>query len=362
MEISKIYYTSLDKMKQHYDCHEKSSAFCAQTLLEYNQWKKCTRTKLRKLTGLNKMKRCDLRARILEMEMLPGESFTREKWVIQTEEDVWMPFYLLKPKKALAEKSPVIIATHGHGSGGKLSTAGVWDLFEVNNISQQQNYTYGIEMARKGFYVFCPDARGFGERREQKKQGDTPECYMGCSCRELSHMAIGLGLTVTGLWVWDLMRLVDYIKTRPDCNGEKIGCMGLSGGGLQSLWLAALDDRIMFATVSGYFYGYRDSLLEMNQNCCCNYVPELWTHVDMGDIGALIAPRVLVIESGTQDHLNGRRGIINVLEQVDVTRKAYRLFHKENLLIHDIFEGKHRWNGLKAYQAAENCLLSPAEE
>lgn len=186
------------------------------------------------------MKRCDLRAQILEKEVLPDENFTREKWIIQTEEDIWMPFYLLKPKQTFAEKNPVIIATHGHGSGGKLSTAGVWDL----------------------------------------------------------------------------MRLVDYIKTRPDCNGDKIGCIGLSGGGLQSLWLAALDDRIMFATVSGYFYGYRDSLLEMNQNCCCNYVPGLWEHVDMGDIGALIAPRALVIESGMQDHLNGRRGIVNVLEQV----------------------------------------------
>lgn len=361
METGKIYYVSLDRMKQRFDAHEKSSAFRAQTLSEYNQWKKCTRIKLRKLTGLNKLKRCELRAQIIGKEELPHESFTREKWIIQTEEGVWMPFYLLKPKQALAGKSPVVIATHGHGSGGKLSTAGVWEASEVRDVTQRQNYTYGVEMARRGFYVFCPDARGFGERRELKKQGEHPELYMGCSCRELSHMAIGLGLTVTGLWVWDLMRLVDYVKTRPDCNGEKIGCMGLSGGGLQSLWLAALDDRIAFAAVSGYFYGYKDSLLEMNQNCCCNYVPGLWTHVDMGEIGALVAPRPLVIESGTQDHLNGSRGIDNVLEQVAVTRKAYRLFNRECMLIHDVFEGKHRWNGVEVYRAVERCLLSSYE-
>lgn len=358
MESSRIYYVSLDGMKRRLDNQEKHSAYRAQNLSEYNQWKKCTRTKLRKLTGLNKLKRCDLNACMLEKEELEHESFTREKWVIQTEEDVWMPFYLLKPKRTLLDKNPVVIATHGHGSGGKLATAGIQDVLEVRDVSQRQNYTYGVEMARKGFYVFCPDARGFGERRERNKQGELPEFYMGCSCRELSHMAIGLGLTVTGLWVWDLMRLVDYIKTRPDCNGEKIGCMGLSGGGLQSLWLAALDDRIAFTAVSGYFYGYKDSLLEMNQNCCCNYVPGLWECLDMGDIGALIAPRPLVIESGTQDPLNGKRGIENVLEQVAVTRKAYRLFHKNELLIHDIFDGKHRWNGAEVYRVAKMYLFS----
>lgn len=356
MDLNKMYYVSLDSMLQRWDKKKKSCAFCAQNLLEYDQWKKCTRTKLRKLAGINKLKTCDLSPRLLETEALEGECFSREKWVIQTEEGVWMPFYLLRPKGAAEGRQPVIIATHGHGSGGKLATAGVWELPEVKAVVRRQNYTYGVEMARRGFLVFCPDARGFGARRELQKQGDTAELYMGCSCRELSHMAVGLGLTVTGLWVWDLMRLLDYIETRQDCDRERIGCMGLSGGGMQSLWLAALDDRISFAAVSGYFYGYRDSLLEMNQNCSCNYVPGLWEHVDMGEIGALIAPRLLVIESGTEDHLNGARGIENVMEQVAVTRSAYELFHRSDLLVHDVFEGKHQWHGDVVYEVAERWL------
>ena len=54
--------------------------------------------------------------------------------------------------------------------------------------------------------------------------------------------------------------------------------------------VTALDDRVKCAVVSGYFYGYKQSLLEQHQNCSCNYVPRLYEHVDMGDVGALIAP------------------------------------------------------------------------
>jgi hypothetical protein len=62
--------------------------------------------------------------------------------------------------------------------------------------------------------------------------------------------------------------------------------------------LTALYYRIKAAVISGYFYGYKQSLLEMPDNCSCNYVPHLWEKVDMGDMGALIAPRTLLIETG----------------------------------------------------------------
>lgn len=351
-----MYYDSLSAMKMRYQKQKKSCGFCAKDILEYSQWKKSTRTKLKQLIGLNKLKSCDLMGRKLEEEYLEKEGYIREKWIIQTEENVWMPFYLLKPENSPYEKPPIMIAAHGHGSGGKLATAGVWDFPEVKEVAERQNYTYGVEMVRQGFYVFCPDARGFGERREVLRRGEEPEKYMSCSCREISHMALGLGLTVTGLWVWDLMRLLDYIETRQDCDRMSIGCMGLSGGGMQTLWLAALDDRVRFAAVSGYFYGYQDSLLEMNKNCSCNYVPHLWETVDMGDIGALIAPRPFVIESGTEDPLNGSRGIDNVLEQVNTVKRAYELFHAEHFLIHDVFPGKHQWHGEQVYDLAKRVF------
>lgn len=179
---------------------------------------------------------------------------------------------------------------------------------------------------------------------------------MECTCKELNQMAIPLGLTVTGMWVWDLMRLLDYIETREDCDTARIGVGGLSGGGQQSLWLAALDDRIAAAAVSGYFYGYHDALLVLNENCSCNYVPHLWETVDMGDLGALIAPRPLIVETGDRDSLNGPRGAINAAEQFEVTRRAYRLLGAEACCRHRICPGEHRWYGGETYSFLEKAL------
>ena len=160
-------------------------------------------------------------------------------------------------------------------------------------------------------------------------------------------MAYPLGQTVTGMWTWDLHRLIDYIQARSDCKPDRIGCGGLSGGGLQTLWATALDSRIRCAVISGYLYGVKESLIDLS-HCSCNYVPRLYEYADMGDIAALIAPRPLLIETGTRDDLNGASGIKNVLPQVAIIRKAYRLLNATRSLKHDIFDNEHVWNGIEA--------------
>jgi len=153
-----------------------------------------------------------------------------------------------------------------------------------------------------------------------------------------------LGQTVTGMWVWDLMRLADYVETRGDCDAKRMGCAGLSGGGLQTLWFTALDDRVKAAVVSGYFYGVKESLLDMHGNCSCNYVPHLWENADHGDLGALIAPRPLMIQSGDQDPLNGADGLDNVRPQIAIAHKVYEILGAPDYPKHDVFSGPHRWD------------------
>ena len=135
--------------------------------------------------------------------------------------------------------------------------------------------------------------------------------------------------------------MIDYIETCEQWDSSDLGCVGFSGGGMQTLWLSALDERVKKVIISGYMYGYKDSLMILNGNCNCNYVPGLWRHYDMGDIGSLIAPRSLTVQSCRQDKLNGPRGLDNVYEQMDIIRTAYNLYGKEDLLIHDIREGEH---------------------
>lgn len=309
---------------------------------QLHDWQHELRRRLRSLIGLDTHQSCALDAELDRPEQLDG--YTRQRLSIAVEPGLRMPLYLLRPDDLQpGERRSVIIATHGHGGGGKVSVAGCADNPIIADAIRKYRYDYGVQLIRAGYIVFCPDARGFGERREASMLVDGD--ILGSSCQVLNNMALPLGQTVTGMWVWDLMRLVDYIATRDDCQIEKLGCAGLSGGGLQTLWLTALDQRVRYAIVSGYFYGYKDALLHMNRNCSCNYVPGLWQLADMGDLGALIAPRPLLIESGCHDELNGARGLENVYEQLTITRQAYDLLGVSHHLAHSVFEGEHRWDG-----------------
>jgi len=109
--------------------------------------------------------------------------------------------------------------------------------------------------------------------------------------------------------------------------------------------------------ISGYMYGCKESLLEMHHNCSCNYVPGLYEHADMGDIAALIAPRPLLVETGDRDSLNGAGGLKNVRSQMWIIRRAYRLARAPGNVAHDVFEGEHRWNGVRAIPWMKRFLM-----
>ena len=287
--------------------------------------------------GYDTFESCPLKPRVTEEKQLDG--YRRQRVEIQTERLVTMTFYVLIPDGYTASRHrksiPAVICPHGHTSAGKYATAGVRDANpDMGRIIDMYRYDYGVQFARAGFIAVCPDARGFGERQEREAAKAGPFVQ---SCNYLNHMAYPLGRTVTGMWTWDLTRLIDYLETRPEIDPDRIGAAGLSGGGHQVLWLAALDSRIKASVVSGYFYGYKQSLLEMYTNCSCNYVPHLYEYVDMGDIAALIAPRPLFIETGDQDDLNGRDGVKNAASQVKIAAKAYRVLGAAKNIENDIF-------------------------
>lgn len=353
-------------MSKYYDCLPHFSRIMAgrtpamhidaATLEEFEAWKHIARAKLTELLGFDKMRRTDPRPELISTEKMDG--YTREKWTIYTEPDVVMPFYRLVPDGiGKGEKRPVVIAPHGHGSCGKEAVAGNGFFPELDDSIRKHSYAYGVAAVRKGAIVFCPDSRGFGERREIDYQRDDAGARLSSSCYYLNFMALPLGMCVTGMWVWDLMRLTDYIQTLDDADPDRIGCIGLSGGGMLTLYFTAMDERIKYAASSGYFYGFRQALLEL-YNCSCNYIPHMWENFDVDDIGSLIAPRPFVIETGTEDPLNGSGKLGNVIPFVESMRRAYRLAGKEDLLYHDIFEGPHKWHGTVSIDWIEKYLFS----
>lgn len=314
---------------------------------ELIKWQAESRELLKKILGFDTFKPCDNKVFELDREVL--SEYTRVKYVLQTEEKVYMPFYALIPSDVRTdsdEKRPAVICPQGHFNRAKESVAAVRHEPYVSEDIELYHTNYGEDFVKMGYIVFCPDARGFGERAEKSAHG---EGAWKCTCTQLNRMAIPLGRCAAGMSVWDLVKLCDYICTRPDCDSERIACAGLSGGGLQTLYFTAVDTRVKCACSSGYFYGAMESLLEMNGNCDCNYIPNLWQHFDMGDIGALIAPRAFIVESGLRDGLSGKSGISNVTEQLDITRKAYSLYDAGEKIAHTTFDAGHKWNGIDVY-------------
>ena len=340
------YYTTMEYLLARYDALSRQMGYRVTDLDDHGTWKAELRTRLRRLTGIDTMRDCALEPQVTERVEMDG--YVRERVLIQTEPGVIMPVYVFLPGDLVpGQRRPTVIAPHGHSSGGKYAPAGRRDIPVLLDTIDVHNYDYGVQFVRQGLVAFCPDARGFGERREWPLQGGG-ELLLSSSCEVLNHMAMPLGQTVTGMWAWDLMRLADYAGTRPECDADRLGCAGLSGGGLQTLWFSALDDRVKCAVISGYFYGFKDSLLKLGNNCSCNYVPGLWEAADVGDIAALIAPRPLLIETGSRDSLNGERGLVNVAEQLAITQQAYDLLGAPQALAHDVFDGEHMWHGEQA--------------
>lgn len=330
-------------LQQRFRRVTRQQGYDAATPAAHRRWARQLRMKLRELTGMNTMTAVSPKPTITQRVQEDG--YTRHRMEIRTEPGVIMSFYVLIPDGK--GPFPAVICAHGHSSGGKEAVASIQTNPHVVKVIAKHNYDYGRQFAQAGAIAFCPDARGFGERRERLANQAAAAEPLISSCKWINQMAYPLGQTVTGMWTWDMLALARYIHTRKDVLPNQLASVGLSGGGLQTLWATALDDEelIRVAVVSGYFYGYRESLLERHNNCSCNYVPHLYEQVDMGDLGALVAPRPLLIETGDQDPLNGDSGVRNVKSQVKITRQAYTTLGARKNLVHDVFSGPHIWHG-----------------
>ena len=337
------YFTSISSLKRRMNQSYRTYGFKGPYEKKaFEKWQDEGRERLRSLLGLGIIERdrgrFSFNERIAETVILE-DGITREHIYIDTEEDVTMPMYVLHPS---SEQKGTFIALAGHNGAGKESVAGIRTNPAVAKKIDSYSYDYGLFLARSGYTAVCPDPRGFGERREKATQGDEEEKYLKSSCKELAQSALALGFTLQGLFAYDTMRLIDYLESRSDIDTSSLGAIGFSGGGMQALYASALDERIRKVLVSGYFYGFEDSLLEMNSNCQCNYIPSLFTTFDMGDIASLIAPRPLAIQSCLSDHLEGKRGMVNVMEQMEILKKNYEIYGKT--VFHDTPQGDHSFH------------------
>jgi hypothetical protein len=135
--------------------------------------------------------------------------------------------------------------------------------------------------------------------------------------------------------------------------------VGLSYGATVTLFLAASDERVAACVVSGYFSSWAEAH-KMPWNMCGSQVlPGMLGRLEHVDLGALVAPRSMLVESGVHDELFPASVAAAGCERL---RGVYASLGADaDRLVHDVFEGGHQWHGAAAYPFLERWLHGPGE-
>jgi dienelactone hydrolase len=282
----------------------------------------------------------------LELETLESvqcDGYRRDKIVFDTEETMSVPAYLLVPDDRRAP-GPAVLAAHGHGPGKDL----------VCGLAQTPapNGDYAVQLVKRGYVVLAPDMRCFGERADW-----TPPDHYICDTN-LVH-AVMAGENPLAQNLWDLARCLDVLELHPLVDPARLGMVGLSYGGTVTLFLAAWDERVAACVVSGYFSSWAEAH-KMPWNMCGSQVlVGMLGQLEHVDLGALVAPRPMLIESGTGDDLFPTAVATAGYEKL---RSVYAdLGAGDDRIALDVFEAGHQWHGEAAYTFLEKWLGVPGD-
>jgi len=286
------------------------------------------------------------------LETVDCDDHIREKVVFDSEKYASVPAYVLLPKGLEpGERRPGILAAHGHGRG-KVDVCGIADTQEDTDHIAGCNYDYGRQFVRRGYIVVAPDWRGFGERRSPAEwaRPNRDPC-------NVNYMATGYtGHHLLALQIWDGMRTVDYLQSRPEVDPQRLGVAGLSFGGTMTTYLAALEPRLKVACISGYISTVKGDAMTMRglgNFCGAQYMPGLLTIGDIPEVAGLIAPKPLMVESGEEDAcfvIDDAKAAYSRLERI------YAAAGAADRLDVDVFPGPHAWSGAKAFDWFERWL------
>jgi len=264
--------------------------------------------------------------------------YTETRLSIEICEGWHMLTYLLTPEKPNGA-GVVALCGHGYGARQALRLAKNGRYRAINFIDNYQK-NFAAELALRGCTVAVPELIAFGEARLRTDRGFAP---YASSCYGVTAALHLCGRSTAALRVYQAMRCLDLLEGQPGVN--RLGCMGISGGGLVSLLTACADERVVRAVVSGYVCTLRGGVLA-RWHCADNYIHGLLAVGEPQDLAAAIAPRGLCVESGRRDRLFPIEG---AREAHVAIRRVYALMGVEENLVIDEFDGKHRISGAKSF-------------
>ena len=329
-----------------YDALRPALSFTATNASDARRWQRKARARLIERLGGFPATRVPLNAEVLESRDFGG--YTREKLVFDTRANLSTIGYLLLPK-AGKRPLPAVVCVSGHGRG----LPDILGLDDAGNPRAERNVGYAKEYALQcvehGYAVLAIEQLAFGTRRDDAARKAGPQVE---SCRPAACAAVLLGQTMGGWRVWDAMRAIDYLGTRPEVDASRIATLGASGGGTTSLLTAAVDERVKVAVVSAYFNTFRDSIMSIS-HCPDNYVPGLLQDMELYDLSGLVAPRALFVESGRNDRIFPIAGSQTAETR---TRQMFETLGAGDRFGYEIHDGAHEFYGVGAFAFLEKNL------
>ncbi len=247
------------------------------------------RRKLRSCFG-DWPERTPLNARITGK--IERDAYTIEKLIYESRPNYPVTANLYIPKNRNG-KMPAVLGTCGHTRNGK---------------AEPKYQEFARNLARQGYVVLLFDPPSQGERFEYDNKPGDPFIQWGVH----SHQVAGNQMSLLGknfaMWeAWDGIRGLDYLLSRPDIDPKRIGLTGNSGGGTQTTWLNALDDRFTMVAPNCFVTRYLNNLENEEAQDIEQIVPGLLAAgLDMADFYIAQLPRPTHFGGETNDFFDVR--------------------------------------------------------
>lgn len=236
---------------------------------------------------------------------------------------------LLKPSGARGPL-PGVLALHDHGGNKFLGWRKIvrtddkpWAIQEKHQAEYYGGVGWANEIAKRGYVVLVHDTFPFASRRVRVKDvperiqaggaDPSPDDLEGIAkynrfAREhedvMEKSLLSAGTTWPGVYLVEDQRALDVLASRPEVDASRLGCAGLSGGGMRTVFLGGLDDRIKVAIAVGFMTTWRDFILDKAfTHTWMTYVPLLPRDLDFPEILALRAPAATMVLNCRQDGL-----------------------------------------------------------
>jgi pimeloyl-ACP methyl ester carboxylesterase len=275
-----------------------------------------------------------------------AKGLIRQRWIIDVQQHLSATLRVNIPKGlAAGETRPAILACHGHGQFGKEPVMGNDSSPALRQTIEDHAYNYGEVMAQQGFITYAIDWIGFGERNDSQKPNHLSTAGNRDWCNLYYLHATMLGMTSLSINVAHGKVATDVVSAMDHVDPERLGVMGLSGGGTMALWMTLCDERIKATEIICYSdlwwaFGMRDI-----NYCGMQVAPGLFKLVDLPDLQGLIAPRPLLIDIGANDTCFKVDTAMQCYEQLS---RIYDAAGAADRLALDLHPGEHGWGGNKS--------------